>query len=270
MFMLLLMASAIFTPAFAYAGLEQISLDKANLDYVSPRGAGEVEKISLGLSLVPGPYAVELEKRDSSYVLFTPMADITWGNPGPFLLSMQSFFLKNLNLQAGEKNHFLNAEKITLKPDSQGEFQLLNLQGMCQGVSTKETLQGRLLEDCRESMQVEMARLEVPENFLLVNIIKSFPTDPRILEQPLKDFYLSNSKGDVYLYFLARYYVTAGLRAWAKLTYENNFKTVVLRVNMIKFGILPVTSQVFKALKESNKDPRIQIDSPFIRIKLAE
>ena len=268
MTMLLLAIISLFTPAIA--GLEKIHIEKVNLDYVSPKGAGEFEKLNLELAMLPGPYPMDVEKVGGNYVIRTPMIDLTWTRPGRFLLGLQNLILANFNADVGGKTHAVVAEKIFFNKEGDGAYRLHNLMAKCEGSSTQRKLHHRAFEDCNESMKVEMTKLEVPVDFFLLNIIKSLPLAPRVIDGPLNDFYLTSRKGDFYLYFLARYVVTASLRVWGKWHFENDFKTAVLKVNLIKFGILPVTGTVMKELKKANKDPRIKIDPPFIRYIIEE
>jgi hypothetical protein len=72
------------------------------------------------------------------------------------------------------------------------------------------------------------------------------------------------------MYFLATYVVKAGLRTWGNFHYEDDRKSIVIRVDLIKFGIIPVTSLVMKELKDRIKDPDVEINPPFIKIRTRE
>lgn len=263
---LLLVISLITTSAFA--GLNQVKIQDLNLNYVTPRGTGDFVKFSIDLSLLPEAYSLELEKVEGSYVLRTPMLDFTWSRPMAFLLGIEGLQTKHLSADLGKHEHMIKGESFSFRPEGDQDYKLLGFEAKCRGESREADLEKRLMEDCREHMLVTTDRAEVPGDFLLVNILKELPRPARVLDRPLEDFYLTSHKGDVFLYFLARYYVTAGLRAWGQLHYEDGFKTAVLKINLIKFGIIPVTGRVMKELKKRIKSPNVVIEPPYIRIRL--
>lgn len=257
--------SLILLSSSVHAGLRHLGAQNLSLEYSAPKGVGSVDKIEVGMSKSLN-HPVEVERIGETFVARTPMVDFTWMEPWKFLLDAEKLTLNEMNLTAGNGKHDLSLAhgKMTLG----GEFTVRNATVHCEGTSELPDLEDQVLEDCRESMKAEAVRLDVPLDGFLIDVLTRFPQPEE--EQPLKNFTLTIKEGDFYMYFLASYVVKAGLRTWGAVHYEDELKTIVLRIDLIKFGILPVTSIVMKELKERIKDPRIQIDPPLIRIRTRE
>jgi hypothetical protein len=248
-----------------HAGLRHLGVKNLSLEYTSPKGVGTVDKIEIGLSKSVN-HALEVEKIGETLVAKTPMLDFTWINPWKFLMDAEKLTLNSMNLSAGNGVHDLSIAqgKMTME----GEFVIRNATVHCEGTSELPDLENQMMEDCRDNLKAEADRFDVPLDGLLIDVLARLPQPEE--EQPLKNFTLSVKDGDFYMYFLASYVVKAGLRTWGAVHFEDELKTVVIRVDLIKFGILPVTSIVMKELKERIKDPRIEIDPPLIRIRTRE
>ncbi|MCE9500261.1 MAG: hypothetical protein K8R21_07165, partial [Leptospira sp.] len=52
--------------------------------------------------------------------------------------------------------------------------------------------------------------------------------------------------------------------------FENDGKTFAIRVDEIKFGILPITNTVLSEMQARIKDPKVKIDPPWIRITVGK
>lgn len=252
-----------------FAGLNKVSIQDLNLDYVSPRGTGDFVKFSLDLSLIPQSFPLEIENVEGRYVLRTPMADLTWSDPGEFLLGIEELKTRKVSADLGKNKHSLIGEEFSVK-FKDGEYKLKGLKAECEGESEHASLDGRLLEDCREKLLLSTLRAETPGDFILLDILKDLPLPLPLddMDETLEGFYLTSHKGDVFLYFLTRVVVKAGLRAWGKIDFEDNLGTAVIKVNLIRFGILPVTNVVMNELKKRIKNPNVVVNPPYIRIKL--
>ncbi len=249
----------------AHAGLKHLGVKNLSLEYTSPKGVGSVDKIEIGLSKSVN-HPLEVEKIGETLVVKTPMLDFTWIKPWKFLMDAEKLTLNQMNLSAGNGAHDLSIAqgKMTMG----GEFLLRNANVHCEGNSELPDLENQMMEDCRDNMKAEADRFDVPLDGFLIDVLARLPQPEE--EQPLKNFTLTVKDGDFYMYFLASYVVKAGLRTWGAVHYEDELKTIVIRVDLIKFGILPVTSLVMKELKERIKDPRIEVNPPFIKIRTRE
>lgn len=245
----------------SFAGLNQVRIQDLNVDYVSPRGSGDFVRFSIDLSFLAQSFPLEIEKEEGSYVLRTPMADLTWSRPGEFLLGIEGLRARKVSADLGKNHHTISGEELALKLGEEGEFKLKGLKAECTGDSEDASLDRRLLEDCRERLLLSTLRAEIPGDFILHDI--HMP-----LDEPLEGFYLTSHKGDAFMYFRTRIVVKAGLRAWGKIYYEENLGVAVIKVNLIRFGIIPVTSVVMNELKKRVKGPNVVVNPPYIRIKL--
>ncbi len=260
-----LFVSLILLSSTAQAGLKHLGVKNLSLEYTSPKGVGSVDKIEIGLSKSLN-HPLEVEKIGETLVAKTPMLDFTWINPWKFLMDAEKLTLNSMNLNAGKGVHDFTLAQGKMAMG--GEFLLRNATVHCQGSSELPDLENQMMEDCRESMKAEADRFDVPLDGLLIDMLSRLPQPEE--EQPLKNFTLTIKEGDFYMYFLASYVVKAGLRTWGAVHYEDELKTIVIRVDLIKFGYLPVTRVVMKELKERIKDPRIEVNPPFIRIRTRE
>lgn len=261
-----LLLITVLIPTFALAGLERLGVTNLNFEYASPSGTGNAEKIDIGLFKVRND-VVTIEKQfDDSFLARTGIISFQWMKPWDFLVSMEKLHLTNANLTAGKLKHSASVAKLTML--NKGDFRILNGQVNCEGTSELPELEGRLMEDCRENLKAEADRVDVPLDAFLVDVLSRIPVPQE--EEPLKHFSLTVKDGDFYMYFLASMVVKAGLRTWGAFHYEDEMKSLVIRIDQIKFGILPVTSIVMRELRARIKDPRIQIEPPFIRVRLKE
>lgn len=249
----------------AFAGLRHLGVKNLTLDYTAPKGSGTVEKIDIGLSkMIDHP--VTVERIAETFVVTTPMLDFTWIEPWKFLLDVEKLTVKNLNIDARKES--LDAGIPVGKFHLGGEFQLKNATVHCEGKSELPDLENALLENCRDNLKAEADRFDVPLDSLLIDVLSRLPQPQD--EQPLKNFSLTVKDGDFSMYFLAQVVVKAGLRAWGAIHYEDDLKVLVVRVDLIKFGYIPVTALVLKELKDRIKDPAIKVEPPFIRVQLRE
>jgi hypothetical protein len=257
-----------FTPAFA--SLESLSVKNLDLDYVQPYGKGQVEKASLGLSLYAGPYPVEVHRTPTALELESAFFSLIWEKPMKFMHDMDRLLGKQINLSLGHKKHTASAKHLTAAPQGQSEFKFDEVSVECQGQSVASDTEIRLMDNCRENFDLVARRVDIPTDFFLHDILAQFPQMPSHNEAPADHLKIISRSGDFSLVFYVKYFFYAGLRAYGHMKYENNYRSVVIRVDQIRFGYLTVTKFIMKELKERIKHPAIKIDPPFIRIELSE
>jgi hypothetical protein len=261
--MRLLLVLILLVPTLSFAGLEKLTINNLNLDYVSPKGTGTVDKVEVGVSK-EFSQPVEVEKLEDSLLLRTGVVEFQWMKPWSPLMLLEKIQVENVTLKSGHLAHALVIPKGTIT--YKGDYKILNGSAYCEGTSEQADIENRVLEDCRENMKVEADRFDVPFDFFLIDLLAKLPQQDE--EQPLKNFTLTVKDGDFYMYALVNYVVKAGLRTWGAIHYEDDLNTMVIRVDTIKFGYIPVTNMVMKELKERIKSPDIKVEPPFIRIKI--
>jgi hypothetical protein len=265
----LLLIILFVTPAFA--GLDKIQIKNLDFNYIYPQGKGVVEKVTLGIaSKQQGlSYPVEVYRRDNSFEVLSTFIDFEWHNPIAFFHNLKSASTEKLHLKIDKKDHFLRGEELKATGEKTGDFIFGNFDFTCSGPSLELKLVERLKEDCLEKMQATVSHMELPFKFL-TEIASQLPdiateTDDNI---PANDFFLSVLKGDFHSYLRIKYLVKAYLKIWGHGQYENNKKTFAIRVDSIKFGVMPVTTLVMTVLRSQINHPRITINPPWIRIQL--
>ena len=255
------------TSNFSYAGIKKLHIEGLNFDYKAPEGTGTVKKINLGFSLAPAEYGVKVVKTSDSFELTSDFIDVSWQNPWPFLYELEMGQVKNTTIKVGNNNHSLTSDEFVLRPDDRGDYKAQKVTASCLGTGTGE-LDKMLLEDCRTKMDASIKRVDVPVDFILYKVLPELPAPSSEIDLPADDFKFTSRNGNFNLAFYVKYYFYAGLRTHGHFHYENDYKTIVIRVDQIRFGYLSVTNLVMKRLKEIVKSPNIKIEPPFIRINL--
>jgi hypothetical protein len=263
----LLLIILFVTPAFA--ALDKIQIKNLDFNYVYPQGTGEVEKVSIGIALKQQTYPVQVYRRDNSFEVLSTFIDFEWQNPIPFFHNLKSAATEKLDLKVDKKEHHLRGEGLKATGEKTGDFILGKFDFACSGTSLADKPIDRLKADCLDKMEASVSHMELPFKFL-TEIASQLPdvateTDDNI---PANDFFLSVMKGDFYSYLRIKYVVKAYLKIWGHGQFENNKKTFAIRVDSIKFGVLPVTTLVMTVLRNRVYHPRITINPPWIRIQL--
>lgn len=262
---IILALALVSTPALA--GLEKVSLKNLDLDYKAPYGQGQVERVGIGMGLKSTPYPVEVTRTEDSFELTTPYVDFTWKHPLKLVYEIEGLFTRKANLSIGTKIHSVNVEEVQLTTKDNNLYKAELIEGECKGEAVG-SFDKRLLEDCRKSMDIKIKRVDVPESFILARLMRNLITPvTKELDIPGHNLILSVKEGKYALQVYIKYWMTAGLRAWGQVNYENNYETIAIRVDQVKFGYIPVTNLVMNKLKEIITSPEVTVDPPWIRIK---
>jgi hypothetical protein len=252
------------------AGLEKITIQNLDLNYVAPYGSGEFEKLQIGLSLMNPRYPVEVHRRLGAIALETPFIDFTWHRPLPFLYQMQQVKTRGLSAKGDRDEHFVQADSLHFTPGNTSEVGLLNLDLKCRGRSRELLIQNRIMEDCRNNMFGTIGRVDLPKGVEPPEFLKVLEEFPLEKENPLWAIYLNMEQGEFYGSLWVQSWFNARLHAWGAMHYENNFKTIMIRVDRIRYGYIPVTSIIMRQLQSQVNHPNVKITPPWIRIDLGE
>ncbi len=260
----------IFLISSALAGLDKIQIKNLDLNYESPYGTGVVEKVSVGVSIKSQAlYPVEVHRRNDSFEVLSPFVDFQWMNPIPFFHNLQKVSLEKLNLKIDRAEHFLKGEALSFTGEKSENFVFGKYDLNCQGTSNAIEVVERLKVDCLDKLEATVAHMELPFQFLSA-IASQLPDVPTETEGdiPANDFTLSIYKGDFFSHMRIKYVVRAYLKFWGHAQFENEGKTLAIRLDSVKFGVLPVTPLVFAELSRQVNHPRVSINPPWIRIQL--
>lgn len=250
------------------ADFKRISIENLNLEYSAPHGKGTVDKVGIGFSLQSGPYPAEVTRTENSFEITSPFVDLTWDNPWKFVYDIEHLSTQKSSLSLGGKEHFIKSDALSVTPGNRGVYKLFNIEANCKGTATGE-FQVRLMEDCREEMKVSIKKLDIPTDFILYKVVADLPSIHEEIDLPADDFHLTSKSGAFALSFYTKYIFYAGLRAWGNFHYEDNYNTIVIRVDQIRFGYLNVTNMVMKKLKEMITSPNVEVNPPYIRVDIS-
>lgn len=256
----------------AQADLEKIFVKNLNLDYAIPYGKGELEKLGFGVSLKKShTYPVEVFRRDDAFEVLSHFIDFEWKNPLPFAHNIKSLKVEKLDLKLDQKQHYLRGNEISFLTPQDVLFFFHRYDLECNGTSVQKDPLLRLMEDCRQKLRASIDYTDIPTDVYtrLSDELPAYEADPT-MEIPASDLFLSVDEGDVYASMRVKYVIRAYLRFWGHTQYQDGGKTLALRVDQIKFGIVPVTKLVMEFLQRQISHPDIQIDPPWIRIKLGQ
>lgn len=253
----------------ALADLDNIQIKNLDLNYVYPQGTGEVEKLSIGVAVKKLGYQVDVYRRDHSFDVLSPFIDFQWVDPMPFIHNMQSAHTQKLNLKVDKGDHYLRGESLEFTGEKTGQFVFRKYDMSCVGTSAAVKPVQRLKTDCLEKLEASVSHMELPFQFL-TDLAAQLPDIQTESEGniPANDFALSVLKGDFYSYLRIKYVVSAYLKIWGHAQYENNGKTIAIRIDSIKYGILPVTTLVMNELRRQIHHPKVTITPPWIRIQI--
>lgn len=251
------------------ADFEKITVQNLDFEYASPYGSGTVDKVGIGLGMAPDNYVIEINRTEDAFELTSPHVDFTWRNPLKFIFDIEALVAQKTNAGLGTKTHYVDSEYFMVKPSGRGEYKAFQMKGVCEG-QARGSFEMRLLEDCRQKLELTIKKIDVPTDFILYRLMEVLPPVPRGGDDDFPGDYVvaKINNGDLYLQVYIKYVFYAGLRTWGHVQFEDDMKTLAIRVDQIKFGYLPVTSLVMKKLKEIIKNPDVKVDPPWIRINI--
>lgn len=252
----------------AFASFEKVTVRDLNFSYEAPYGVGTVSKVGIGMSLRPDTYNIEITKTDNSFELNSPYVDFSWKNPARFVYDLESLEAVNTSGALGDKTQFIKSELLVFRPKDQEEYRAEKVDASCEGYTTG-SFEKRFFEDCRKNLNLKIAKVKFPSDFVLYQVAQSLPPIfPEEIDIPADNVLASVKEGELYLQLYVKYWFYAGIRTWGFIQYEDNYRTLAIRVDTIKFGYLPVTSMVMNRLKEIFKDTDVKVDPPWIRISM--
>jgi hypothetical protein len=254
----------------AHAGLEKITIQNLDLNYETPFGKGSVDRLGIGMGVLNDPFELEVHRLANSFEITSPYVDFSWNRPNAFIHNVQKLTAKKTSASLGSvKHHFIDSEHLMVKPEGRGEYHAKKLKGNCEG-SSEGSFKFRLMNDCRKKMDLTIGSVDIPTDFILYKVLEDLPTLPdQEIEIPGDNVIVSSRDGNYSLQIYVKYWIRAGLRSWGHVRYENNFQTVAIRVDQIKFGYLNVTNLVMRKLKELVTNPNVKVDPPWIRVNIA-
>jgi hypothetical protein len=255
----------------AFAGLEKIQLKNLDLHYLNPEGSGTVEQLNIGIGLPTKKenYPVSIFRKEGSFEIVSAFAHFEWLHPIAFIHDLQSLETQKLNLDILPSGHRLKAENLKFHSSKQNEFLFEDFTVTCRGQSLEKNVFSKLKEDCLNEMDVMIRHMDIPSQFLKT-IAEQLPEAPADSDFPANDFYASVAKGNFFSFVRIKFVIPAYLKIWGYSQFEDHGKTIAIRVDEVKYGVLPVTAIVMNELKRLVTHPKVTINPPWVRIKLGK
>jgi hypothetical protein len=268
--MRLLLLFLLLFSATSFAGFNKITMQNLDLEYAAPYGKGTVDKVGIGMSLRPETFDLEIKRTENAFELTSPYVDFTWNDPIKFIYDIEYVTTKKTSAALGANNHFIESDYVLIQPKGRGEYKAHNVKGSCSGGAVG-SFEDRLVNDCLKKMDLTISKVDVPTDFILYKLRDVLPTDlPPEIDIPGDNVVMRVNDGYYSLQVYIKYWFYAGLRSWGHVQMEDDRRTVAIRVDLIKFGYLPVTNLVMRKLQEVIKNPDVKIDPPWIRINIGK
>ena len=256
----------------AFANLQTITIKDLDLDYAHPQGFGEVEKFGISLSAKSQNfvrYPLEIRHEENSLKILFQMLEFDWVNPYLFIAEAKKIQTKAAHLQLKIGESFLKAQDLLFISNAGTEFSFKDIEAQCMGGSSRRDPIQRLTFDCIEKSRVRVGQVQIPLKFL-DDLSQELPPVPDEVQIPADDFALNVDAGKFSAHLKVKFVLRATLRMWGFAQFENNHETLAIRVDQIKYGILPVTSLVMNELRRQINHPDVTITPPWIRIKVGK
>ena len=249
--------------------INKIFLEDVNLEYVAPKGTGTLERISLGFGKgkALGPYPVEVTMEEKAILVQSPIVDLTWEDYPPFLASIRKLSTEKLNASVSKKEHYLKAYNIAFSPAVNQNYGLRGVSAHCQGESLNNNLLYRVMDDCRQSLSVSVTKINGSLMRYVLDVL-SDPPENLVEELGPNDLEASIKEGNFFFNLGVKFIIRARARAWGEIFYENDYKTIAIRIDQVKYGIVPITWIVLNQMRSRIKHPNVKVTPPWIRINL--
>ncbi len=260
----------VFLSTAASAALEKITVTKLDLDYTAPVGSGSFERLGVGMGFDNGPHSFHVTRREEAIEVVTPFADLTWTKPLKLVYDLKTLSVRGMSAAVGTKAHSVEGQDLALTTGQGNEYRVQELRGSCEGAA-RGPLHQRLFEDCRNKLSISARRIDVPEDFILSRIISRLPLPAtQNTAIPARNLTLSVSEGRFALELFVKLVFTAALRVKGELSYEDDYRTLVLRVDEVRVGELQVTGLFLRTLQELTRGADVKVTPPFVRIGLGK
>lgn len=253
--------------------LKKVKIVNFNIDYEFPLGTGTLEKLSVGAGskslLNVFPFRLELNEESKSFFFYSDLIDFTWENPPVLLSDVNKIQTKNLNASSESRLHSLDLEKLVYGPNKKDNYEFEKISFKCEGANDYSQLKVRVFENCRESLSGVVVKMD--DFFLryILSILEKLPLPPgSASEKMVNDLEISIINGRLKLDYAVRYVISTALHVIGTVQYENDYKTIAVKIDSIKYGFLPVTGLVMNQLRTRIKHPRVKVSPPYIRVEI--
>ncbi len=252
----------------ANAELKSIESKNLNFYYLHPSGFGEIEqlKINLKKQIIPGPVTFEITALRPGFSIDLPFFQLQWTGEEPILEQVKELRVKSSHIVLNTSKHEAILEEVDLVHELLKKMSIRKMNASCTGVSVSQDLEIRLLEDCLSESKLTIKEFYLPLGRVIIGeIIEGLPdqSDEDIASVP-HDVEWESKQGSFFLGAKIKLLVRSRVKVKGHWNVDQLNKELVIRLDEVKFGILPITELVFKELEDRLKDPKITVKKPFI------
>lgn len=258
---------------------KSISLNLPELKYSANKGAGVINSLSINLDAqsednysfqsvpkVISPAKIELSREDKTFNMSVGPVAMTMQNINGLLTKLNTFEIKKLDVSFGDKNqHLIRIGSAGLSHASIGEMAVEGLQLNClHKQANMPDIQG-LINECLVKSSAQAERLEIPDmnNFWIESLFDITPLFEELF-QTFKDFEMQISQGNFDMSLKIKGLPLARVKGEGHIKAELAAKKVTIRLDKVKFGLLPVTDLVMSQLKKKLPPENFRVEPPYI------
>lgn len=263
MSILILLASFVIP---SWAGFNTLKVTNADIQYILPAGSGVVEKVEVDMDK-SAQTGIHIQRTESAMVIDAGLVKFTWSGPEKFIHNMKLLNTQAFSMQLARGESFFTGDSVSFTSEKDAAFSFTNLEVNCQGRNIHRDPFLRFFYDCAERARVTVHKLDVPLGFL-EELSGRMPPIPDDAELPADDLKVSVDQGALSAQMKVKFLVRATMKVKGHFQFEDDHKVAALRVDEVKFGILPVTNLVLSELARTNTNPNITVNPPWIRIKI--
>jgi hypothetical protein len=264
--------------AFAFS-VKSISLSVPELKYSANKGTGTLNSLVVNLDAqssedyifqtvptVLSPAKIEFSREDKTFKINIGPVALAMQNINALLTKLNTLSLSKLDVAFGEKKqHAFRIGAAELSHTSIGDFMVEDLKLNCTHKQTDmPDIQG-LLDECLIKSTLQAERLEIPDmnNFWVESLFNVTPWFEELF-QAFKDFEMQMAQGNFDMSLKVKGLPFARVKGEGHLKPELAAKKVTIRIDKIKFGLLPVTDLVMSQLKKKLPPENFRVEPPYI------
>lgn len=250
----------------AQAELKFIEGKNLNFYYVFPKGYGELEQLKIGLKEKSSPVAFEVTALQPGFSLDLPFFQLHWTGEEKILEEVKELKVKSSHILLNKSRHEANIEEIELSHGLLEKVSMRKLSAFCQGLSVSQDLEIRLIEDCLRDSEMTIEEFYLPVGRVIIGeIIQQLPdqTDEDIQAIPY-DVEWKSKDGAFFLGAKIKLLVKSRVKIKGQWNVDHDKRVLSVRLDDVKFGIVPITDLAFKELKDRLNDPKFEVKKPYI------
>jgi hypothetical protein len=251
----------------AQADLKFIEGKNLNFYYIFPQGYGEIENLKISLSKkAPGPVAFEINALRPGFSIDLPFFQLEWNGEVALLEQVKELKVKSSKIVLNKAKHEALLEEVELSHELLQKMSMRKLVAFCEGLSVAQDLGVRLVEDCFQNSKMTIKEFYLPLGRVIIgDIIQGLPdqSDEDIQAVPY-DVEWESKQGNFFLGAKVKLLVKSRVKIKGHWSVDREKKVLAVRLDEVKYGILPITDTVFKELKERLKGPKFEVKKPYI------